>query len=375
MALSTLLAVGIGASVAGTAASTVTTALSNKRNVDAQNANNAQLMQLQSDLNQQQFEKQFQMVNEYNAPSNQLALKQAAGINPLFDGSSSGSSASPAGSVSLGSSSVPQSVDYAGAFNSMIQNLFEFKNLQNSTSKTSAEVKNLNADTAHKDSLVVNETAQTNSELAVNAAKINELLTKSELNQKEQDFVVQQTAANKEQVKQKWNELEIATKSLGLQARNTAVNEFNSRWQAQAGLINARSNALSAQSGAQQAAVARDTFNFGMQKWNSEFKLNLAKFSQQVTNDNIDNWMKMYDASGAKIAGFHYSSPRDISKASTFCQSFVDNMHRLNDKNFNKALPVFLDAFDKLQSTSVTLSPMKPKERSYNPSPWMQDEL
>ena len=130
MALGTLLGIAAAGSVmsaVGSIGGTVANTLTAKRNSDVNYEREQALMEKQSELNQAQWEKQFNMTNAYNSPQNQLSLKAAAGLNPLYSDGNGLSSASPSGSVSLGSVTPQEQVDYSGAFNDMIQNLFRYK--------------------------------------------------------------------------------------------------------------------------------------------------------------------------------------------------------------------------------------------------------
>lgn len=374
MGLETMLALGLAGATTATVGSTVANVLTNKSNRDTQFEQNQALMHQQSDLNQANWEKQFAMVNEYNDPSNQLARMQAAGLNPLFGDNAGNSSASPsAGTASLASVQPMEGVDYAGAMNSMLQNIMQMFSLRSQTDLNASQVRKNDADVDYKGKDIVNKTRQTNSELAVNNAKIQELLSQSELNDEQKAFVTQQTAANKEQVAQRWKELELMSETVGARLREVANQEYTSRWQEAVGKANAYSNQVQSQSSASQARTADAMFKFGVSKWSKEFGLEVAKYSKECTNDNIDRFVKLLETQTNNTFGVKWSGKYDFPSVSALCTAFVRNMDKLDEKAFSKALPAFMNAMDVLESVNFT--PIQPKKKSYNPAPWIPDEM
>lgn len=364
----------IGGVLASTATAIVQSSLADSRQ-QRQFSQSRQLMQEQSQLNQEQWEKQFQMQNEYNSPENQMALKQAAGLNPLFAEGNAMSNASPTGSVSLPSVGMAETPDLSGILNTILSGFFQSKHIDNETKKTESDIAVNAADVKQKDAYVVNTTNLANSQMRVDNAKIDELLSQKDLNDEQKLYVRQQKAALVEMTKQKWHELQIRSAELAAKIREIANQEYTSQWQESVARQNAISSRMTAQSSKKQADIAEKTYKFGLTKWNQEYRLQVAKFSKQCTNENIENFCKLFDKSDINVFGTHISDERWFSHVSAFCEAFVNNCSNLDDKAFTKAFPLFLDAIDVLESYEIPETIAKPKDKkSYITTPYFKDE-
>lgn len=84
--------------------------------------NQAILTKYSADLQQRNWNDQFNQTNEYNLPSNQVSRLMAAGVNPFVQGSTASPIASTAGSVSAPSPSAPavSGYDFGGSSSSQL---------------------------------------------------------------------------------------------------------------------------------------------------------------------------------------------------------------------------------------------------------------
>lgn len=233
----------------------------NEQNMLAQFQYNSQLQQQASQLSQEQWEKQFNMQNEYNSPAQQIQRMYDAHLNPLWNdqgGNTSGASvsgAAPSSSVGLPSAPKPE-------LGSAVQTMLQFRQDKREERKQTNE-----------DNKVIEE--------------INNL--KEDIKQKK--ISQDETEAR---IKQIYNDIDIATKENEIHAKQLFLAQQEFVFQQRTKQRELEQNAYSLATDRMNAQTQQDTLAFDKRKFAQEqqnfiksFNLQEKKINAEIRQGNI----------------------------------------------------------------------------------------
>lgn len=239
------------------------------------------LMQLQSQLEMDNWQQQFDAQNAYNDPSAQLERLEQAGINPLLQDGGFANTSEPVSGASVGlpSPSVPDFSAFAEIGNNVQEAAFRTRELNqrqvqidNDTSRALAECEELYS---RKD---------LNEENKLNLIENRKVIAKSV---EESQSRIMSNYANT------MTQLEDC-------ARNWFLADIEKRYKE--GLIFEQGRANDIASAGLD--VKRQELKFQMQKWHDEFNLNVKKFNQAVKEGNFNMLSEALDkVQYEKVAG------------------------------------------------------------------------
>lgn len=317
---------------------------------------NEKLMRLQDELQGNRWQHQFDVTNQYNDPSAQLHRLQDAGINPLFDsGAGSGNSqATPSPSVSGASVSpaVPQA-DLSSIVSAMLQE----KSLQLEDRKVKALEKKTDSD-------ISNNTNMTNSEIQVNGAKFKLLVEQKDKTAEEIEKIRVDRKALEASIQQRWEELKQSFERNQQGWLNTFISGATSAWQRDIAYKNNALGWYDAGTRRQQVNIERDKLDFEKNKWNDQYQLEVAKFSNMLREGNVGAFMKLLDSATSTINGVKMISPNDLQQLSAMMASFVNSATYLSDSQFATICPKVASVMESFMGKSI-IGNKKPKPYNY----------
>lgn len=361
MGLETVLGLSIFSSLASTAMN-----IGNAQSLNSQNfEQQKKLMQYQDELNSNRWNEQFNTIANYNTPKNQIGRLQEAGVNPLFDSQFGGqTSASIGANTSLPSytPTMPQ-IELSQLVNTLAQSFFNEKNLKLEERKVKATEEKTGAD-------IRNNTAQTNSEVAVNSQTVLNMIEDNNKTKAQIDEIKQNIASMKASVDQNWLNLRQQGEKLAQGWADLGIKKYTSDWQKELGNLNARISSYDAGTRRMQYGLSEQSFQFEKEKFNKNYDLEVAKFSTELKKGNIDTFLKVADLSGAQLFGMKYTSPKDIQNAMAVCASFVNTMSSMSDAEFCKVAPhvtKLMEGLSRINYTDLYKSHDKPRYSDYAP--------
>lgn len=239
------------------------------------------LMKLQSQLEMDNWQQQFDAQNAYNDPSSQLERLENAGINPLLqDGGFSNTSEAVSGaSVGLPSPSVPDFSAFAEIGNNVQDAAFRTRELN----QRQVEIEN-----------------DTNRAIA----QCEELYSRKDLNEENKLNLIENRKVIAKSVEEAQSRImsNYANTLTQLEdcARNWFLADIEKRYKE--GLIFEQGRANDIASAGLE--VKRQELKFQMDKWHDEFNLNVKKFNQAVKEGNFKMLSEALDkVQYEKVAG------------------------------------------------------------------------
>ena len=340
--------------------------IGNSQSLNSQNfAQQKKLMQYQDELNANRWNEQFNTITDYNSPKNQISRLTEAGVNPLYDSQFSGQSSAAIGantSLPGYNPSIPQ-IDLSNLVNTLAQSFFNEKNLKLEERKVKATEEKTGSD-------IRNNTAQTNSEIQVNAQKVESMIAEQHKTEEQISEIKQNVASMKASVDQNWLALKQKGEQLAQGWSELGIKKYTSDWQKELGMLNAKISSYDAGTRRMQYNLAEDAFQFEKDKFNKNYDLEVAKFSTELKKGNIDTFLKVAEMSGAQLFGVKYTSPKDIQNSMAVCASFVNTMSSMSDSDFCKVAPrvtKIMEGLSRINYTDLYEKNEKPHYSSYAP--------
>jgi hypothetical protein len=239
------------------------------------------LMKLQSQLEMDNWQQQFDAQNAYNDPSAQLDRLENAGINPLLqDGGFSNTSEAVSGaSVGLPSPSVPDFSAFAEIGNNVQEAAFRTRELN----QRQVEIEN-----------------DTNRAIA----QCEELYSRKDLNEENKLNLIENRKVIAKSVEESQSRIMSNYANTLTQLEDCARNWFlaDTEKRYKEGLIFEQGRANDIASAGLE--VKRQELKFQMDKWHDEFNLNVKKFNQAVKEGNFKMLSEALDkVQYEKVAG------------------------------------------------------------------------
>lgn len=239
------------------------------------------LMKLQSQLEMDNWQQQFDVQNAYNDPSAQLERLEAAGINPLTQDGGFANTSEPASGAAVGlpSPSVPDFSAFAEIGNNMQEAAFRTRELN----QKQVEIDN--------DSMRA-------------IAQCEELYSRKDLNEENKLNLIENRKVIAKSVEESQSRIISNYANTMTQLENCARDWFlaDVEKRYKEGLITEQGRANDIASAGLD--VKRQELKFQMDKWHDEFNLNVKKFNQAVKEGNFKMLSEALDkVQYEKVAG------------------------------------------------------------------------
>lgn len=222
------------------------------------------LMQLQSQMEMDNWKKQFDAQNAYNDPSAQLERLEAAGINPLTQDGGFANTSEPASGAAVGlpSPSVPDFSAFAEIGNNVQEAAFRTRELN----QRQVEIDN-------------------DSSRAI--AECEELYSRKDMNEENKLNLIENRKVIAKSVEESQSRImsNYANTMTQLEdcARNWFLADVEKRYKEGMVFEQGRANDIASAG----LDVKRQELKFQMDKWHDEFNLNVKKFNQAVKEGNF----------------------------------------------------------------------------------------
>lgn len=234
---------------------------------------------LSANLQQKNWEKQFNMINEYNSPRSQLARLYDAGINPLYNSEFSGNSAA---SISASAPGItPNSPHFVEDYQRMRQARFDqdmegmskdYQYWLNEQAK--AEAKKKGSDAEYAPTFNQQQFEETN-------ARIKTLLAKSDLDQTEKKSL-------ERDMERQDQYLLLKMRELNFQMTQFKFSMVKANWEKRQLDYSNETDRINAQSNAMNARTNRLSYNLDRDKF-EELDKKKFEFEKDIQNKMVEN--------------------------------------------------------------------------------------
>lgn len=282
-------------------------------------------------LQQQNWETQFNMQNEYNSPESQLQRLKDAGLNPLFSGdmansnSMSAAASAPSASVPAPSDGLPNMQPFSSLGSDAVN---MYTALSENSRKEERHQADINKTFAETDKLIA-ETANIDVNTDVGRAKIQEINANIEKLYADTQATYERTQlATKEYLANLFfQEWELSLKERQVKTQETLSESQIELQDAQAyqALAGGQAALMSASAAEQQAETLQSRLEHDQKEAQRRYDLDKDKFKQDIKNANFDQINKLLQNATSSIYGLkYYKSSEVIGLYQAFSEYFQE---------------------------------------------------